>query len=130
MQGGSEMLFARNEYVRIMAIDGASSIGEWRGGSLRAAVLPGERVFSVSRQTQSTSGGLLGLLAQLDQGSLLVNLTFPVEAGHRYVIEFASDGSGTYVVSRQPMQGADIPHIALCAPRKPFDYLHLVCSFS
>lgn len=130
VDGESKMLFMRNEYIRIVAIDGAQAVGEWRGG-LHAEVLPGEHTFSVSRDTQYTSGGIFGTFANLDQGQLLVNLTFPVQAGHRYVIDFASDGSGAYLVSRSPIASAPSAgdQRVTCTPRKPFDYLHLVCPF-
>lgn len=134
MQGGSEMLFMRNEFVHIMTIDGAQAIGGWKSGHSRVEVLPGEHTFGVNRHTQYTSGGLFGTLAQFDQGVLLVNVTLPVEAGHRYAIEFAQDGSGAYIVMRSPIDDAArqpdaTDGRAVCTPRKPQDYLNLICAF-
>jgi hypothetical protein len=128
------MLFMRNEHVQIMTIDGAKAVGDWKGGDPRAEVLPGEHTFGVNRYTQYTSGGLFATLAQFDQGVLLVNVTLPIEAGHRYAIEFARDGSGAYLVTRSPIDDAARQRgatdgSAVCTPRKPQDYLNLVCAF-
>ncbi len=128
------MLVMRNEYVQIVTIDGARAAGDWKSGDARVEVLPGEHTFGVNRYTQYTAGGLFGTLAQFDQGVLLVNVSLPVEAGHRYAIEFAQDGSGAYIVTRSPIddsarqRGATAGR-ALCTPRKPQDYLNLVCTF-
>ena len=95
-----EVVGGLNEFVRLLALNGQSSVGEWNSNITAAEVLPGD--YEVTVRYERKVASLVGLVLNLGRQTSPHTLRFSTKAGMTYAIYYAPD-SDIYSVAELPI---------------------------